>query len=105
MRLDDANAIQNPRDQARVRLYGQPAFLVDALSRVPACVAAYSSSIGWEDSAPTRPIEPTDPSTRAVAEWVRGSITVTPFAQATALITAALDPVPACVRAGGVRLP
>lgn len=26
------------------------AFLVDALSRVPACVAAYSSSIGWEET-------------------------------------------------------
>lgn len=25
------------------------AFLVDALSRVPACVAAYASSIGWEE--------------------------------------------------------
>ena len=56
-------------------------------------------------SAPTRPIEPTDPDTRAVAEWVRGSIALAPFAPATALITAALNPVPACVLAGGVRLP
>lgn len=55
--------------------------------------------------APRRPIEPTDPDARAVVDAVRGSITLAFRAPATALITAALDPVPACVAAGGVRLP
>lgn len=46
MRLDDANALQNPQDQARVRLYGQPVpavsvgALLDARERARTAVLA-----------------------------------------------------------------